>query len=118
MNATQNNRLSIEPKSWMGILLALIIVAVASFNAHAQLPDPGMEIVPGRTAVLITDPQNDFLSPDGVTWGVVGNSAPAGKSMSAPNWPNSLPSATPSFWAPPVQTASPTSSTAAGRRAS
>ena len=74
MNATQNNHLSIEPKSWMGILLALIIVAVASFNAHAQLPDPGMEIVPGRTAVLITDPQNDFLSPDGVTWGVVGNS--------------------------------------------
>ena len=33
-----------------------------------------MEIEPGRTAVLITDPQNDFLSPDGVTWGVVGAS--------------------------------------------
>lgn len=25
-------------------------------------------------ALLITDPQNDFLSPDGVTWGVVGDS--------------------------------------------
>ena len=25
-----------------------------------------------RTALVITDPQNDFLSPDGVTWGVVG----------------------------------------------
>ena len=36
------------------------------------LPDPGMEIVPGRTALVVTDPQNDFLSPDGVTWGVVG----------------------------------------------
>ena len=23
---------------------------------------------------MITDPQNDFLSPDGVTWGVVGGS--------------------------------------------
>jgi len=26
------------------------------------------------TAVVITDPQNDFLSPDGVTWGLVGGS--------------------------------------------
>ena len=25
-------------------------------------------------ALLITDPQNDFLSPDGVTWGVGGDS--------------------------------------------
>ncbi len=25
------------------------------------------------TAVVITDPQNDFLSPDGVTWGLVGS---------------------------------------------
>lgn len=36
------------------------------------LPDPGLEIVPGHTALVVTDPQNDFLSPDGVTWGVVG----------------------------------------------
>ncbi|WP_100260595.1 isochorismatase family protein [Qipengyuania seohaensis] len=35
---------------------------------------PGFEIVPGETAIVITDPQNDFLSPDGVTWGVVGQS--------------------------------------------
>ena len=26
------------------------------------------------TALVITDPQNDFLSPEGVTWGVVGES--------------------------------------------
>lgn len=26
------------------------------------------------TALVVTDPQNDFLSPDGVTWGVVGES--------------------------------------------
>ena len=38
------------------------------------LPNPGMTIDPERTALLITDPQNDFLSPDGVTWGVVGES--------------------------------------------
>lgn len=36
------------------------------------LPDPGFEIVHGRTALLVTDPQNDFLSPKGVAWGVVG----------------------------------------------
>jgi nicotinamidase-related amidase len=33
-----------------------------------------MEIDRARTAVVITDPQNDFLSPEGVTWGVVGES--------------------------------------------
>lgn len=38
------------------------------------IPRPGMTIDPERTAIVITDPQNDFLSPDGVTWGVVGES--------------------------------------------
>ncbi len=33
-----------------------------------------MTIDPARTALVITDPQNDFLSPDGVAWGVVGKS--------------------------------------------
>ena len=33
-----------------------------------------MDVDPVSTAVVITDPQNDFLSPDGVTWGVVGAS--------------------------------------------
>jgi nicotinamidase-related amidase len=54
----------------------LPIIFLATIGAitvvHAALPDPGMEIVPGRTALLITDPQNDFLSPKGVAWGVVG----------------------------------------------
>ena len=36
------------------------------------LPDPGMTIDPEHTALVITDPQNDFLSPEGVTWGMVG----------------------------------------------
>ncbi len=51
------------------VLFALVVL---SGTAAAQLPDPGVEIVSGRTALLITDPQNDFLSPEGVTWGVVG----------------------------------------------
>ncbi|MEO0527094.1 MAG: isochorismatase family protein [Bacteroidota bacterium] len=37
----------------------------------AQLPDPGFTI-DDRTAIVITDPQNDFLHPDGVAYGVVG----------------------------------------------
>ena len=37
--------------------------------------------IPRRTAVVITDPQNDFLSPDGVTWGVVGESVMANNTV-------------------------------------
>lgn len=48
----------------------------------AALPNPGMEIVPGRTALVITDPQNDFLSPKGVTWGVVGKSVTKNNTVS------------------------------------
>jgi nicotinamidase-related amidase len=56
-------------------LLAVVFTTLGAVSAvKAALPDPGMEIDPGRTAVLITDPQNDFLSPEGVTWGVVGKS--------------------------------------------
>ncbi len=51
---------------------ALVLGLAAA--AQAQLPDPGMEIDRSNTAVVITDPQNDFLSPEGVTWGVVGKS--------------------------------------------
>ncbi|MDX1488945.1 MAG: cysteine hydrolase [Acidiferrobacterales bacterium] len=40
----------------------------------AGLPNPGMNIDRERTALVVTDPQNDFLSPKGVTWGVVGES--------------------------------------------
>lgn len=52
-----------------------LLAAVTVFGqAQAQLPDPGMTIDVSNTALVITDPQNDFLSPDGVTWGVVGES--------------------------------------------
>ena len=39
-----------------------------------SLPNPGFEFDRQNTALVITDPQNDFLSPQGVTWGVVGGS--------------------------------------------
>lgn len=55
------------------IIVALVTICSAA-TLNAALPDPGVEIVQGRTALVITDPQNDFLSPKGVTWGVVGKS--------------------------------------------
>ena len=58
----------------LGATLALVLSATTGF---AQLPDPGMKIDPANTALLVTDPQNDFLSPNGVTWGVVGKSVTA-----------------------------------------
>lgn len=36
-----------------------------------------MEFSAKDTAVVVTDPQNDFLSPQGVTWGLVGESVEA-----------------------------------------
>ena len=33
-----------------------------------------MSFTPETTAVVVTDPQNDFLSPNGVAWGLVGRS--------------------------------------------
>ena len=55
-------------------VLALALMLLTGSEALAQLPDPGMTLDPATTALVITDPQNDFLSPDGVTWGVVGES--------------------------------------------
>ena len=55
-------------------------IAIAVFTAgslQAQLPDPGLTIDPERTALVVTDPQKDFLSPEGVTWGIVGKSVEA-----------------------------------------
>lgn len=54
------------------ILIAITYTAIQI--ASAQLPNPGMAIDLSDTALVITDPQNDFLSPEGVTWEVVGKS--------------------------------------------
>jgi len=56
--------------------------AAATDEARARYADPDepglpqvdMDIAPGRTALVVTDPQVDFLSEKGVTWGVVGES--------------------------------------------
>ena len=55
------------------IITFALAIFLAQNIAFAQLPDPGFEF-DESTALVITDPQNDFLSPKGVTWGVVGKS--------------------------------------------
>jgi nicotinamidase-related amidase len=55
--------------------LTTIAVAICLLNVSAYadgLPDPGVTFEKGHVAIVITDPQIDFLSPDGVTWGLVG----------------------------------------------
>lgn len=42
--------------------------------AEPALPQTDVDVSLADTALVITDPQIDFLSPDGVTWGVVGES--------------------------------------------
>lgn len=61
-------------KSILGIATLAVSLSFAAplLSQAAGLPDPGFKIVHGSTALLVTDPQNDFLSPDGVAWGVVG----------------------------------------------
>jgi len=50
-------------------IITTVAITLASITSmFAQLPDPGFTI-DDQTAIVITDPQNDFLSPDGVTWG-------------------------------------------------
>jgi nicotinamidase-related amidase len=50
------------------------IAHFAGAREDAPIPRPGMTPQKGRVAVVVTDPQNDFLSPKGVAWGVVGQS--------------------------------------------
>ena len=51
----------------------------AETNPYADPKEPGlppstMQLDPSRSALVVIDPQIDFLSPNGVTWGVVGKS--------------------------------------------
>ncbi len=67
-------------KRFTSTKFALLLVLLPILTL-AGLPDPGMSITEGRTALVLTDPQNDFLSPEGVTWGVVGASVTANNTV-------------------------------------
>jgi nicotinamidase-related amidase len=60
--------------------------AIGADDPYAEPENPGlppsnMELNLSRTAIVITDPQIDFLSPDGVTWALVGNSVTNNKTV-------------------------------------
>ena len=58
------------------IKITLCLSALSIFflnNAQSEgLPDPGVDLKKGHVGIVITDPQIDFLSPDGVAWDLVG----------------------------------------------
>ncbi len=65
----------------LGIAASLAFVSPSGAEVPERRPAPSAETSArplafdaARTALVVTDPQNDFLSPDGVTWGVVGES--------------------------------------------
>jgi nicotinamidase-related amidase len=65
-------------------ILSVITVASLFFlkcSANAKLPDPGIKFVKGHVAIVITDPQVDFLSPKGVTWHLVGKNVTENKTV-------------------------------------
>ncbi|RDY61511.1 cysteine hydrolase [Flagellimonas nanhaiensis] len=55
------------------LIRTFVVFATGITGVFAQLPEPGFTI-DEHTAIVITDPQNDFLSPQGVAWGAVGQS--------------------------------------------
>ncbi|WP_411817443.1 cysteine hydrolase [Hyphococcus sp. DH-69] len=64
----------------LGLVVSTLVIVPANAGspyddpAEPSLPRTDMIVTKGDTAVVITDPQIDFLSPEGVTWGVVGES--------------------------------------------
>ncbi len=69
----------------VAIAAAAPVAAMAAGGAQAAmsdyadpekpaLPDPGMELDLPRTALVVIDPQIDFLSPQGAAWPVLGES--------------------------------------------
>ncbi len=54
------------------VIRSIAALAILAAPLSAQLPEGTLEFDPARTAVVITDPQNDFLHESGVAWGAVG----------------------------------------------
>ncbi|WP_203258463.1 cysteine hydrolase [Hyunsoonleella ulvae] len=55
------------------LIRTILAILTGITSVYAQLPEPGF-VIDETTAIVITDPQNDFLSPSGVAWGAVGES--------------------------------------------
>jgi len=66
------------------LILSMLIFSLmvhAGFAAADGLPNPGVNFEKDHVAIVITDPQIDFLSPKGVTWGLVGKSVTENKTV-------------------------------------
>lgn len=74
MERVEKRRQIMRRQIVVSMILGIVLFFGTAPSVLSELPNPGMEIVVGRTALVLTDPQNDFLSPKGVTWGVVGKS--------------------------------------------
>jgi nicotinamidase-related amidase len=81
---------TMNSKRLLVISLLLTIFLSCTVSAHENiyaepeepgLPPSNMELDLKRTAIVITDPQIDFLSPDGVTWALVGASVTENKTV-------------------------------------
>ena len=55
-----------------GFIVSMATIAIGVLQAQDEEEKPKLDL--DRTALVITDPQNDFLSPEGATWGLVGKS--------------------------------------------
>ena len=62
-------------------VITAVFFTLTSFANAEGLPDPGVKFVKGRTAIVITDPQIDFLSPKGVAWDLVGKNVTENKTV-------------------------------------
>jgi nicotinamidase-related amidase len=74
MERVEKRRQIMRRQIVVSMILGIVLFFGTAPSVLSELPNPGMEIVVGRTALVLTDPQNDFLSPKGVAWGVVGKS--------------------------------------------
>jgi nicotinamidase-related amidase len=84
--ATLGRRKFLKTGGAAGFVAGGMMAASGSAVAHPSKADPyadpkkpalpsgGMKLNRSRAALVVTDPQIDFLSPKGVTWGVVGKS--------------------------------------------
>ena len=50
-------------------------------ESHMNLEERTMDINRNDTALVVVDPQNDFLSEEGVTWELVGDSVKEGQTI-------------------------------------
>ncbi|MCE1190140.1 MAG: cysteine hydrolase [Ignavibacteria bacterium] len=62
------------------LFLLYTLLLISAGCVYAQLPDPGFKI-DKSTAIVITDPQNEFLSPQGKAWALVGPSVEANNTI-------------------------------------